>query len=263
MYISSLITQTFLSIFLFELGHTTTAKDVSGLMRLQPQRRTLTDSPLPETFFPWDNYFTPEEIPSTELTTASGNVPVDKGGSEQEQQNQQQWIQQDPVELLLTDCTNTGTTDHSDQSSLIPSAKFQRRLAQDPNSCPARESSRAGQLKLQQGEQGQEGERGTDPGDGQVGEEAKPQKIVPPGIRPYPNHLDLFNLRNFGRMGDSHEICSEFVGQNIPMCASISNQARVSPSEVIVPGRFCKWIFFLVEFWLWKVLCRNEKNPNV
>lgn len=88
----------------------------SGFTRLQAQQR-IADSLVPQTCFPGYSYLTPEKIPDAELTTVSSYIPIEKSGSEQEQQNHHPYLQQDPAKLLLTDCTTTGTTDHSDHSS--------------------------------------------------------------------------------------------------------------------------------------------------
>ena len=230
---------------LFEVQYATAAKDDSGLMRLRAQKRTLADSPLPET---WDNQVAPEEIFSTKDITATG----DESGSKQDQ-NQEPWLQQDPVELLLTDCTTSGTTDHSEQQSLPPSAKFQRRDFQAQNVCPAPRDAQPDKLKLQQGDQSAEGQREqtipgrTRPGDGG---KWKPGNSLPPKVIPYPSSLEMFNLLEHGRKGDPQEICNWFKGQSIPMCAPVSLPSRVSPIRLLVPSRFCKFVSVFVKFWL-------------
>lgn len=257
MYSSSYIVQTFLSLLLFQVQHIATAKDDLGLIRLQAQKRTFADSPLPETLFLWENHLTPEEISNKDLAPTSGDILMDESGSMRDQ-NQQLWFQQDPVKLLLTDCTTTGTTEHSDQSSLLPSAKFQRRQFQDPNACPVPGNNQPDQLKLQQGEQGQEGRRGptmpdnTRPDEGQAGGEAKLGDSLTPKVEHYPSSLELSNLFQFGRKGDPQEICNALVGQGTPMCAPVQIPPLVSPAEVVVPGRFCKSAFVLIEFGLRK-----------
>lgn len=254
MYLSAFITQAFLSLLLFQVQQASEAKDDSSLMRLQAQKRTS---------FLSDDHLTPEEISNGELTTlASGDILIDKSGSGPEQRNQQPWHQQDPVGFLVTDCTTTGTTgttDHFDQSSLLPSAKFQRRQTQIPNACYSQWNTQQeqGQMKLQQGEQGQEGEQGqttpgvTRPGEGQIGEEAKPGWSVPtPRMKPYPTDSELFTLFHYGRKGNSNEICDELVEQGIPICAPYSVPPQLSPAKVVAPSRFCKCVFVFVEFWL-------------
>lgn len=252
MYLSALITQaSFLSLLLFQVQHASEARDDSSLMRLQAQKRTS---------FLSDDHLTPEEISNGELTAlASGDILTDKSGSGPEQRNQQPWQQQDPVGFMVTDCTTTttGTTDHFDQSSLLPSAKFQRRQTQIPNACDPQWNTQQGQMKLQQGDQGQEGAPGqttpgvTRPGDGQVGEEAKPGWGVPvPKGKPFPTSSELFNLFHYGRKGNPNEICNELAGQGIPICAPYSVPPQLSPAKVVAPGRFCKCVFVFVEFWL-------------
>lgn len=246
MYLSSFTTQTLLSLFLFEVHHTTMAKDDSRVMRLRAQKRILADSPLPGTYFLWDNHLIPEGISNTELTTASSNQFIDESGSGHGQ-SQQPWLQQDPVELLLTDCT----TDHSDQSSLLPNGKFQRRQAQIPNACSSQRNIQPGQLKLQQGDQGQDGQGeqtnpgGTPPGGGQVGETSDPENVQALRVKPYPSDLDLLNLLQFGRTRDPNEVCNAFVGQSVPICAPVQVPPQISPAEVVVPSRFCKCAFSL------------------
>ena len=248
MYLSSIVTQIFLYFLLFEVQYATAAKDDSGLMRLRARESTLADSQLPETIFPRDNQVAPEEISSTKDTTATG----DESGSKQDR-NQEPWLQQDPFELLLTDCTTSGTTDRSDQSSLAPSAKFQRRYFQAQNVCPTPRDTQPDQLKLQQDDQAPEGQRRhtiphrTRPGDGG---KAKPGDFLTPKVNSYPSSLEMFNLLDFGRKGDSQEICTGFMGQSIPMCAPVSIPPRLSPATVLVPSRFCKFVFVFVKFWL-------------
>lgn len=242
MYLSAFITQTFLSLLLFQVQHATRAKEDSSLMRLRAQKRTP---------FLSDDHLTPEEISNTELTTlASGDIPIDKTGSGDEHRNQQPWLQQDPVGFLLTDCTTTGTTDHFDQSSLLPSAGFQRRQTKIPNACNSQWNTQQGQMKLQQGDQGQEGQRGQTipdvkrPGEGQAGEDAKPGEDLPPArLGPYPTSLELSNLFHYGRKGNPNEICNELVVQGIPICAPLSIPPQVSPAKLVVPARFCKCVF--------------------
>lgn len=227
MYLSAFITQAFLSLLLFQVKHASEAKDDSSLMRLQAQKRN---------YFLADDHLTPEEISNGELTTlASGDMLIDKSESG----------------FLVTDCTTTGTTDHFDQSSLLPSAKFQRRQNQIPNACYSQWNIQQGQMKLQQGGQGQGGGQGqttpgvTRPGEGQV-EEAKPGWIVPAQKgKPYPTTSELFTLFHFGRKGNPNEICDELVGQGIPICAPYSNPPQLSPAKVVAPSRFCKCVFVL------------------
>ena len=248
MYLSAFIMQIFLSLLLFQVQQATRAKDDSSLMILRAQKRNL--------FLP-DDHLTPEDISNTELATlASGDTLIDKSGSGYEHPNQQPWLQQDPVGSLLTECTTTGTTDHFDQSSLLPSTKYQRRQTQIPNACNSQWNTQQGQLKLQQGDQGQEGEPGqtipdvTRPGEGDVGEEAKPRESVPtPRVGPYPSLSELSNLFHFGRKGNPNEICNELVAQGIPLCAPRSIPPQVSPAKVVAPSRFCKCVFVFVEFW--------------
>lgn len=245
MYLSAFIMQTFLSLLLFQVQHGTRAKDDSSLMRLRAQKRTP---------FLSDDHLTPEGISNTEITTlASGDILTDKSGSGDELRNQQPWLQQDPVGFLLTDCTTTGTTDHFDQSSLLPSAKFQRRQTQIPNACNSQWNTQQGQMKLQQGDQGQEGQRGqatpdvTRPGKGQEGEEAKPgADLSTTRLGAYPSILELSNLFHYGRKGNPNEICNELVGQGIPICAPLSFPPQFSPAKVVVPSRFCKCVFDFV-----------------
>lgn len=258
MYLSAFITQTFLSLLLFQVEHATRAKEDSSLMRLRAQKRTP---------FLSDDHLTPEEISNTELTTlASGDILIDKTGSGDEHRNQQPWLQQDPVGFLVTDCTTTGNTDHFDQSSLLPSAEFQRRQTQIPNACNSQWNTQQGQMKLQQGDQGQEGQRGqtipdvTRPGEGQVGEDAKPGEDLPPvRLGPYPTSLELSNLFHYGRKGNPNEICNELVVQGIPICAPLSIPPQVSPAKLVVPARFCKCVFVFLSFGF-AMRCRTGKK---
>lgn len=251
MYLSAFITRIFLSLLLFQVQQATRANDDSSLIRLRAQKR------IP---FLSDDHLTPEAISNTGLTTlASGDILIDKSGSGYEQRNQQPWLQQDPVGFLLTDCTTTGTTDHFDQSSLLPSSKHQRRQIQTPKACNSQWNTQQGQRKLQQSDEGQVREPGQtipdvthpgEPGEGEEGDETKPQEAVPsPRVGPYPSFLELNNLFHYGRKGNPNEICNELVAEGIPICAPLSIPPLESPAKVVVPSRFCKCVFVFVEFW--------------
>lgn len=240
MYSSTIITHTFLSLLLFQLQDTTTAKDDSRLMRLRAQKRSLADSPLSETFFPSDNGLMPEGGSKNELTTASsGSIFLDESDPGQEQ-IQQSWLHQKPVETMLTACTTT--TDESDRS-ILPSAKFQRRQTTVPNACPPEWKTQPGQQKMKLDGQ-DEGSVQTIPDT----EEGPEREFHPPGElqkwNTYPNALELFRLFTFGRVANPNSVCDEFVGQSIPMCAPSSLSALESPAAVLAPTRFCKCVFY-------------------
>ncbi len=246
MYFSAFITRTFLSLLLFQLQDTTTAKDNSGLMRLRAQKRSLADSPLSEIFLSSDNHLTPEESSKTELTTASsGGVFVDDSDPGQGQ-IQQSWLHQEPVETMLTACTTT--TDESDRS-ILPSAKFQRRQTRVQNACPPELKTQPGQQKQKLDGQGQ-GSGQTIP-DGTEG----PERQFHPGElykwNTFPNALELFRLYTFGRIANPNSICDEFVGRSVPMCAPASLSLLLSPADLLAPSRFCKCVF----------LCRHSVSP--
>ncbi len=244
MFSSAFITHTFLSLLLLQLHDTTTAKDASGLMRLRAQKRSLADPPLSETFLSSGNHLTPEEGSKTELTTApSGGDFVDESDPGQEQ-IQQPWLHQQPVETMLTACTTT--TDESDRS-ILPSAKFQRRQTRIQNACPPDWKAQPGQQKLKLDGQGQEREQ-TIP---DVTREGQEQREFNSGElnkwNTYPNALELFRLYTFGRMAYPDSICDEFEGRSVPMCASISLSFLASPASVLAPSRFCKCVFFFFD----------------
>lgn len=235
MYPSPFIMQTFLSLLLFQLQDTSTAKDHSGLMRLRAQKRGLAESPLSDAFLPSDNHLMLEEISKSEPTTASsGDILVDESDPGQEQ-NQHSWLGQDPVDRMLTDCTTT--TDESDRS-LSPSAEFQRRQIRVPNACLPEWKTQPGPQKLKLD--------GQDQGRGQtIPDATRPGEGQEQRVKPYPSALELYRLDTFGRAGDSDSICDGFVGQSVPMCAPSSLSIPVSPPNVVAPSRFCKCVFFI------------------
>lgn len=237
MYSSASITQTFLSLLLFQLQDTTTAKDDLGLLRLRAHKRSLANLPLSENFFSSDDYLTPEESPKTELSTASfgGDILVDESNPGQEQY-QQSWLHEKSIEKMLVTCTTP--TDESDRS-ILPSAKFQRRQTRVQNACPPEWKTIPGQQKLKPDGQDQgEGRRiPDDTGEGQVREL---QTGLLPKLNTYPNTLELFRFLTFGVVGNPDSICDGFVGRGVPMCAPFSLSVLVSPAYVIAPSRFCK-----------------------
>lgn len=241
MYSSAFITQTFLSLLLFQLQITTSAEVDSGLMRLRVQRRGLADSSLSEGFLSSDIHLPPEETSRTGVTTlSSGDVLVDDGDPGQIR-SQQSWLQKVPVETLLTDCTTT--TDESDRS-LSPSNKFQRRQTGVSNHCTPELETQPGRQDLKLDGQGQgPGQmipKGTPPG--------KPSDIFPPNLTTPPTAMELLRLEIFGLDGHPQWICDEFVGQTVPMCAPTSLSILVSPADVVTPSRFCKSCFSLSRF---------------
>lgn len=244
MYSSTIITHTFLSLLLFQLQDPTSAKDDSHLMRLRAQKRSLADSPPYENFFSSGNRLMPGERSKNELATAlSGSIFLDESDPGQEQ-IEQSWPQQKPIETMLTACTTT--TDESDRS-ILPSAKFQRRQTTVPNACPPEWKTQPGQQKMKLDGQGQEqdqGSRQTTP-DTQEGPE---RGFHPPGElqkwNTYPSALELFRLFTFGREANPNSICDGFVGQGIPMCAPFSLSVLESPAAVLAPSRFCKCVFY-------------------
>lgn len=235
MYSSALITQTFLSLLLFQLQGTTMAKGDSGLMRLRAQTRSLADSPLSETFLSSDDHLTPEEIYKPGLATAYPG---------QQEQDQQSWLQQVPVETILTDCTST--TDESEQS-LLPSAKFQRRQTKVQNACTPEWKPQPGQQKLNLDGQGQESGQ-TRPDSARDGQGRVLQSGELSKWNTYPSATELFRFNMFGRVGDSDPICDGFVGQSVPICAPFSLSGLSSPAPVLAPCRFCKCVFFSSTF---------------
>lgn len=240
MYSSAIITHTFLSLLLFQLQDTTTAKDDSRLMRLRAQKRRLANPSLSESFFSSDNRLMPEETSENELTTASsGSIFVDESDPGHEH-IQQSWLHQKPIETMLTACTTT--TDESDQS-ISPSAKFQRRQTTVPNACPPEWKTQPGQQKLKLD--------GQDQGSGQTipdTRESQEREFHPGELykwNTYPDALELFRLFTFGRVANPNSICDGFVGQSVPMCAPSSlSVVLVSPAAVLAPSRFCKCFLF-------------------
>lgn len=225
MYSSLFIMQIFLSFLLFQLQDTSTVKVHSSLLRLRVQR-SLADSPLSKAFLSSDNHLKREEIFESELTTVSaGDILVDESDPGQEQ-NQQSWLGQDPVDTMLTLCTTT--TNESDQP-LSLSAKFQQRQTRVPNACPPPQK-----LELNGQSQGS-GKKFPDvigPSEGQG------QRV-----NPYPSSLELYRLDTFGRAGDPNSICDAFIGQSVPMCAPSLLLIPDNPPNVVAPSRFCKCVF--------------------
>lgn len=225
MYSSLFIMQIFLSFLLFQLQNTSTAKVHSSLLRLRVQR-SLADSPLSKAFLLSDNHLKREEIFESELTTVSaGDILVDESDPGQEQ-NQQSWLGQDPVDTMLTLCTTT--TNESDRP-LSLSTKFQRRQTRVPNACPP-------QQKLELNGQGP-GRRK------KVPDVTRPSEGQGQRVNPYPSSLELYRLDTFGRAGDPNSICDAFIGQSVPMCAPSLLSIPDNPPNVVAPSRFCKCVF--------------------
>lgn len=257
MYFSPFIMQTLISLLLFHLQDTCTAKDHSVQMKLRGQRRRHVDSPLDDAFLSSDNHPTAEKISKYELTTtpsSSRDILVGRSGPGPGPIQQSWLVGQDPVDtLLLTLCT-TNTDESSDQHSLIPpSAKFQRRqtgVVVPKNACPPEwvitqppgpgQQQQNVKLDVQGQGQGQGSKKKKIPDGTRLPGPAAAEGAEEQKVTPYPNALELYRLDTFGRAGESNSICDGFVGQSIPMCAPSSLKIPVSPPNILAPSRFCK-----------------------